>query len=240
MIQKYEGIRIVPTYYCNKHCNFCYQKTKDCNFADISKIENIIQNIDFIPAYITFMGGELSCFPEESKKLFSTVHSILPMVFAKSIITNGNGDLRWYEGLKNDGISRIIFSCHNDVDFIAMREKIITLSKSAFFTTRVNCFLDKDHIDQAKKILNICGVNDIPLTFCYDLREQTNDILDVIKPLGHFTSVELYNNYCIVRMGNYSFWVYYHKDYKQNNLIILPDGSTTDDFKDVEDCKGVC
>lgn len=238
--QKYEGVRIIPTYYCNRNCSFCYQKTKVCNFVNISKVEKVLENIDFIPSYITFMGGELSCFPNETKKLMDMVHTKLPMVYTKSLITNGGGDFRWYESLKNVGISRLIFSCHNNNDFDNLKEKIVKLSQSAFFTTRVNSFLDKNNIEKSKQILNLCSVHDIPLTFCCDLRECTDNVSNIIKTLCYATKVESYDNYSIVTMGEYSFWIYYHNDYKANNLIILPDGVTTDDFKDVEDCKGAC
>lgn len=246
-MQKYEGIRIIPTYYCNKNCSFCYQPTKKCGFMNTNQIhEKVLNDIDFIPAYITFMGGELSCFPEESKTLMSIIHSKFPMVYAKSLITNGNGDLNWYKSLKNEGITKIIFSCHSPEDINIMLPKIETISKSAFFTARVNCFLNKQNISLVKNVVEICQEKDFPLTLCYDIKCSADDriIYDDMETMTSYLSPgrlsEIRDNFTIVHCkNNYQYWIYYHKENVKNNLIILPDCSTTDDFTDVENCKGV-
>ena len=55
-----KGLRIILTNKCNRRCSFCYQK----NFNDTISLEQltyILNDLNYIPDYITVMGGEIFC-----------------------------------------------------------------------------------------------------------------------------------------------------------------------------------
>lgn len=244
IIQPYEGIRIIATYSCKQNCKFCYQKIHHSCFLNPEKLENQIKKIDFIPVYFTFMGGELSYYPEKTYKIMEIVHKNFPMVYSKSLTTNGIGTIDWYQSLKNVGITRFNFSLHNINASENILSKIEKIGRSYFYTIRINCFLDIDNFENAKEIVNFCFKKDIPLTLCCDINKKENNkskIKEIIPKLCNTNNYiyKKYNNYYIVEFNNYHLWIFIHdNNYLNNNLIILPNGSFTNNFEDVKNCKG--
>jgi len=225
-----EGIRTVATYQCNRNCKFCYQKTKDSVFLDPLKYKNILEELDFMPIYITHQGGELSNFPKETIELCKIADKIFPQVFRKSITSNGYGNFDFYNSLKLYGITHLTFSLHEKNTYV---ENIIKqLSKSGFYTVRVNCYLSEDS-SKTKYVLNFCEKYDIQLTLCEDLGGVNINNYDFSK----YQKIE-YKHQTIFQNGNFRFWLYHHIDkYDYNNLIIMPNGKTTVCFNDVIDGK---
>lgn len=231
----YTGLRIITTYRCNRRCSFCYQNQKDSVILSSNNLENALENVSFIPVYITMMGGEVSIFPNESESLFKIIQAKFPYS-SKSIITNGDGDIEWYRSLYKFGISNITFSMPI-LDYINL-QKVNTIASMASMTTRLNCFFD---INNAKDVLNYAKNNYIPLTLCTDINKVQSDeeIIEMISSICSPVSIQNFDNFIIVQLDDYSFWVAKHlNNYNHDNLIILPDGSITDDFNDVIHCKG--
>jgi len=108
----------------------------------------------------------------------------------------------------------------------------------ASMTTRLNCFFD---IDNAKDVLNYAKSNYIPLTLCTDITRAQSDeeIIDMISNICSPVNMQNFDNFIIVQLNDYNFWVAKHSNnYNRDNLIILPNGGITDDFNDVIHCKG--
>lgn len=241
-MQKYEGIRIIASYACKRNCKFCYQSTKTGGYLNIIKAEKIISNLEFIPSYITFMGGELSYFPEETYKLISAVHNKLPMVYAKSLTTNGDGDINWYKSLYSAGLTRFTFSIHNLRFAKQIFNKVETLGKLPYFTVRINSFFDILHLDIVKEIIEFCKFNGIPLTLCDDINREDQGVSfykEILYSILPESNIKVFNNYFIIDNDGFQIWLFRHNNnYNNNNLIILPDGSCSDNFEDVKQCKG--
>ena len=240
-----EGIRIICTYACKRKCQFCYQKVREGGFLDNDKFKNIIENLTWYPIYLTFQGGEVSYFPDKTIKLIETSHKILPQVFRKSVTSNGDGDFDFYNDLKLVGITHLSFSLHNTNSCNdKLMEKMLRLSHSGFYTVRVNCYFDEENLENVKNVILFCKENDIQLTLCEDLRCENSvdyyspNILKQILP-DYKYDISFYKHEYIVNFDHWQLWIYRHLNhYDYNNLIILPDGSTTDTFDDVQECKG--
>jgi MoaA/NifB/PqqE/SkfB family radical SAM enzyme len=239
-----EGIRVIGTYSCLRNCEFCYQKTRKGGFLKPDNFEKVLKDLNFIPIYFTFQGGELAYFEEETKEIIKLADRYFPQVFRKSLTTNGDGKIEFYQSLKKYGITHFSFSLHNISKVTEkIRNKIIALKSSGFFTVRVNCYFSENNIEDVLGILNFCIENDVQLTLCEDLRlgqNPANSHEILIKYLSNYEVTKYKHQYIYwLKDNNYKFWVYKHLDhYDYNNLIVLPDGSTTITFDDVQECRG--
>lgn len=252
------GLRIVPTYSCNKRCMFCYQKSFDERVLEPTALRSILlklrDGLGFNPAYITIQGGEVaqSDLEKEMKALFVIIEEVFPFT-QKSLTTNGDGNYSFYHDLHNYGINNITFSLQSTSDkhFNTLRD----LAKMPYTTVRVNKYLDlplmKGGHQAYIELLTECVDNDIPLTFCCDIVNKVNgdEVLDTfigfvqeftgysIKTVNHFTNFIKVEINKPLGLWNKTFPVYLsthtQKDFKKDNWIILPGGSLTDDFNDV-------
>lgn len=239
----FEGVRVVMTYGCNRNCKMCYQKTKESVCLDPIKYEEILKDIkskDIIPTYFTIQGGEVTTEKEATIKLASLTDEYFPQVFRKSITTNGDGDIAFYESLSKYGITNITFSLHQRDSII--EDKILKIAHNGFFTVRVNCFMEENNFDDIfETIYPFCVKNNIPLTLCEDLIFGSKDInSDVMIQTQLKDAVPTFHKHQTVwRDVNFRFWVYKHQDqYDYNNLIVLPNGTVTMTFDDVIVGKG--
>ncbi len=241
-----EGLRIVATYDCNRNCKFCYQIRKGSVFLteySLKIVLHICKKFKFNPSYITFQGGELSLYPEETFKLIKLTHDYFPKVFCKSLTTNGYGDIEFYKKLKLYGITNITISFHNK-DAIVERT-LLELKKDGFYTVRVNCFLYKN-IENVKYVFNFCKDNDIQLTLCEDLNLSNSENFDSSNFLYKHILNDSYKEENSLNQSifcseddNYIFWVYRHfNHYNYDNLIVMPNGNVTCDFDDILNCQG--
>ena len=236
-----EGVRTICTYSCKNNCSFCYQKERNGKFLSTKKFTNALNGVDFLPIYFTFQGGEVSFFPEETLKVLNIADKRFPQVFRKSITTSGVGDLEFYKETKKYGITHFSFSLHKRNP--KTESKILKLARSGFFTIRVNCFFSEERMKEVEEVLSFCIENDIQLTLCEDLRLSKNpkNSETILKKIVKNYKIERYKLQSIywLKDNKFRFWVYKHLDnYDYNNLIILPDGSTTITFNDVMDCHG--
>lgn len=244
-MKKPEGIRVVATYACKKNCPFCYQPTRIGGFLDKNKFSKILENLDFMPIYFTFQGGEISYFPEKALELIDIADRYFPQVLSKSLTTNGQADLDFYEKTKLHGISHLTFSLHSVTPFSSLQDKILKLAQDGFFTVRVNCFIDETKIINYLDVIDFCMRNKIQLTLCEDLKfdSETSKYKDILKHKLSPYELEIkeykHQDIYTVHKWNYRFWVYHHADhYDYNNLIVLPDGTTSMTFDDVLNGKG--
>jgi len=65
-----------------------------------------------MPIYFTLQGGEISVIPELTKEIAKISDYYYPQVFRKSVTTNGDSSIEFYESLKLYGITHITFSLH--------------------------------------------------------------------------------------------------------------------------------
>jgi molybdenum cofactor biosynthesis enzyme MoaA len=237
-----EGIRVICTYGCKKNCSFCYQKKKTNKLLHPRKFKKILNNIDFFPSYFTFQGGEVSENPDHLFSLLKIADEKFPQVFRKSVTTNGNGSSWFYDHLKLYGATHLTFSLNNMFSLDLMN-RIKHLSKSGFYTVRVNCYLDKECPGKIRDIFNFCYEHDLQLTLCGDLIKEAKDSAKwLYKNLNledYRVFIHKHQAIFISEKREYKFWLYKHLDnYDYNNLIVLPNGETTLCFNDVIEGRG--
>ena len=233
-----KGLRIIPTYQCNKNCYMCYQKSKSGEILLPDTLQGILLKLkeeeQLNPTYITYMGGELSLFPEYTKQYILIGKKIFPSANS-SLTTNGDGGFSFYKECIGSGLDTITFSFHEENS--ALKEKILAL-KLEGIPVRINCYLDLDKQENSRQAFNFCDKNKISLTFCTDLRAKKKlnllglgDILDIGRP--HYYKVEKSYAVCKIMEG-ISFWIFWSSDYEDApNTIILPSGRVTEDFQEV-------
>lgn len=237
-----KGIRIVASYSCKRNCPFCYQKVKNGGFLSKINLEKTLDRFNtIIPEYITFQGGELSYYEHETNEIMKVVDDRFPNVHIKSLTTNGDGRLDFYSNLNKYGINNITFSINGFIN-TNLVNKLKKLKKTGMYKIRINTVLDVNNIKNLLDVLHFCIKNDFQLTICEDMRLQPNYSKSILEQeLLDFEIIKEENQYNIYRLKerNYEFWVYKHQNhYDFDNLIILPDGTTTYDFDDVINCKG--
>lgn len=244
-----EGVRVITSYDCPRNCKFCYQPQRSSVLLRAGKLQEHLKGMKvhgFVPVYFTFQGGEISTHPDHALQLFSVADRAFPQVFRKSLTTNGYGDWGFYHKAKIYGITHITLSMHGSNTHVA--DKAMTLARSGFYTVRLNCFLHRDHLEDARRVYLFCRGTGIQLTLCEDLRK------DCIAPptkeeIEEHVLQDEADNYVRHRykhqdvwvdpVHNFRFWVYHHLDhYDYDNLIILPDGTLTKTFDDVMLCAG--
>jgi hypothetical protein len=231
-----KGLRIIPTYQCNENCYMCYQKSKSGAVLLPNQLEKILneQLHEEHFKYITYMGGELSLFPENTKQYIKIGKQAFPLA-KSSLTTNGHGAFSFYKECIQCGLDAITFSIHKKNE--ELEEKILAL-KMERIPVRVNCYLDFNKIQNAQQTFRFCDNNDISLTFCTDLREKEKfnlmklgDLIDIGKP--HYYKIKESHAICKVMEG-ITFWIFWSSDYEDApNTIILPSGEITTSFKDV-------
>jgi len=232
------GLRIITTYSCNRNCTFCYQSIKNSVKLNPEHLANIPQ--DFVPQYITVMGGEVSMNPLHTLQIMKALDIRYPTV-PKSVTTNGSGGVGFYNELASLGVTNISFSMPEpDED---LQHTILWLRQhTSLFTIRVNCYF-KDPRD-AKGTFAWCLYNRIPLTLCPDMNMPYISAQGVAKSLcgNDFETLLITENQSIFLCKyprELRFTVYGHgSEYNNDNWIILPNGTLTDRFKDVMECKG--
>ena len=263
------GLRVVPTYRCDRSCPFCYEsvETRACpTFLLRLPIDKLPE--DFNPAYVTLLGGELAApFNQKAtKQLLLSIQDAYPFC-KKTLITNGCGNLDFYEDLTHYGITDFTFSINSYNQEINMLEKIRKLGANPRFSVRINMFFDmKKFLENEEVFIPIWDVSSaLPLgfkhTLCADIlcKDEIN-IDEVIDKINHFiehrslgefevTGVYRFSNFVKVECSSpneshnkvLEFWISLpHTDgsFDKNEWIVLPDGTVTDDFADVVAGKG--
>ena len=244
-----EGVRVITSYECERNCRFCYQEQRHSVKLYPKKLHEHLQDMaarTFIPIYFTFQGGEISTHPDHALQLFSVADKVFPQVFRKSLTSNGYGDPAFYQKAKLYGITHITLSLHGVNNRVA--ELALRLARDGFYTVRINCFLHRDLLANARAVYRFCRDANIQLTLCEDLRPDCMDPPTPDEVKEHVLQGDA-NSYVFRSYKhqdvwtnptrNYRFWVYHHADhYDYNNLIVLPDGSLTMAFDDVMVCAG--
>lgn len=247
-----EGVRVVSTYDCKRHCKFCYQTQRHSAKLDSEVFRQHLrdmQGFGLMPIYFTFQGGEVSTYPEHTYALCAAADRYYPQVFRKSLTSNGYGELDFYRKAKLYGITHVTLSLHQQNEQV--EQLLCRLARDGFYTVRVNCFLHRDRLPAAAYVYRFCRDNLIQLTLCEDLRSgcapppTVEEIKEhVLHAPAHAYRVQKHKHQDVWTSlwgegGYYRFWVYHHIDhYDYNNIIVLPDGSLTMTFDDVMMCAG--
>lgn len=246
-LKNMQGFRIVLTYQCNYRCKFCYQKTKKGQIIPLDEFENQILMIprEYTPTYITLMGGEIFTIPNFAEYI-KVLRKRWPVV-SISITSNGSGAVEFYKNLFEIGVNNITFSLSTldeeeyknivnvPVSCKKYQDKIIEIAK--FGQVRINSYIYPKNVES---IYKFCKRNNLKLTFCEELREENQCVFAELKKTYQF-QVKQKSKFEIVYKDKdgFEFWNYIHQDhYDYNNLIMLPDGTFTDDFGDVVQQKG--
>jgi molybdenum cofactor biosynthesis enzyme MoaA len=229
------GIRIIGTYKFNSNCPFCYQKHKEGVFLTPSNALLALSNVTDVE-YMTFMGGELSDYPTKTIELLNT---IIPLNKAQqyNLTTNGKGDISFYNDCINLGITNINISMPNfkndDILF-----KIKELQNRC--NVRLNVFMSRmGNFSTYYDIINFASSSNIGLTFCEDMKDipiETSIFSKIIDEPYSIEQHQTYNVFTLTR-NNFNFWSFHH-DETHDNLIILPNGTSTLEFNDVINGKG--
>lgn len=158
----YEGLRIITNTTCNRRCSFCYQKDF-ASVLDIDHFEYIIKCLNFVPKYITIMGGEFFYLDNYKKYL-----KIVRKKFRKipiSITTNG------------DYFFKMLWARINGFN-------ITTSNRDSVLASRINYFfngIDTPSLKTKK-----------PVTLCMDMRNKKklipmiNNLNPVKVSEGHY------------------------------------------------------
>jgi molybdenum cofactor biosynthesis enzyme MoaA len=244
-IRTLEGMRIVFSYRCNFNCRFCYQRYRKGKVMELGRLEEVVSSLpgDFTPDYITMMGGEIALYKEITEH-FDFLHRRYPQV-RKSITTNGSGSIEFYGSLHRHGIDNVTFSLQT-LDPVSYKEitrqsvmsldeyigKILRLRQQGKVNVRINSFIFPKTVNE---VYNFCKQNNLDLTFCEELNFGAKSIFDTMPlPKGVRKKFENKHQNIYVDEDGFEFWNYKHIDkYDYNNLIMLPDGTLTDDFGDV-------
>jgi len=246
-IKKMLGLRIVLTYQCNYRCKFCYQKKKTGAIMPLAEFQQHMIEIsgEYTPTYITLMGGEIFTIPNFSNYI-KVLRQIWPAV-SISVTTNGSGSVEFYKNLFNVGVNNITFSLStlDEVEYCDIvnvpvscaqyQVKIVEVSK--FGQVRVNAYIYPKNIDS---IYQFCKKNNLKLTFCEELKEDNQCVFADLEKAHQFT-VSHKSKFEIIYTDTdgFEFWNYIHQDhYDYNNVVMLPDGTFSDDFGDVVQQKG--
>lgn len=246
-LKNMQGFRLVLTYQCNYRCKFCYQKKKTGTVIPLDEFKKQIDIIptEYVPTYITLMGGEVFLIPG-FKDYIKVLHERWPEV-SISVTTNGSGTVEFYKELFEVGVNNITFSLStlDEEEYMNMvnvpvscqkyQDKIVQAAK--FGQVRINAYIYPKNVEPMYKF---CKKNNLKLTFCEELREENQCVFANLKKAYDFTVKEKSKFEIIYKdKDGYEFWNYIHQDnYDYNNLIMLPDGSFTDDFGDVVNQKG--
>jgi len=246
-IKKMLGLRIVLTYQCNYRCKFCYQKRKYGAVMPLKEFAENIANIagEYTPTYITLMGGEIFTIPNfaEYIKVLRARWSDIPI----SVTTNGSGSIEFYKNLFLAGVNNITFSLSTldeeeykqivnvPTSCQAYQKKIIEVSKHG--QVRINAYIYPKNV---KAIYEFCKKNKLKLTFCEELKAENEHVFAALEAVNQFTVKQQSKFEIIYRdQDGFEFWNYIHQDhYDYNNVVMLPDGSFSDDFGDVVAQKG--
>lgn len=245
--KKMEGLRIVLTYRCNYNCRFCYQKVKQGQTMPLDEFKVRLALIpkSYKPTYITLMGGEIATIWnfEEYLKVLKRKWPVIPI----SVTTNGSGSPEFYKRLFLIGVNNITFSLSTtdeqeykkvvglNVSVTEYMEKIKKVAQAG--QVRVNSYIYPKNVSD---IYLFCKENKLKLTFCEELKKENQHVFREINRISNLKCVRK-SKFEIVYQdtGGFEFWNYLHQDsYDYNNLIMLPNGSFTDDFGDVVKQKG--
>lgn len=227
-------IHIVPTFACNKRCEFCYQKCFSDKWLDINKLDMILKEVksNFEPRAITFQGGEITL--KTGFEYYKIADKYFPQTYRKSLTTNGYQTIEYYKKLKEFGISHISFSYNQyDRDY---ENKIKLLSKDGFYNIRINTVIYNNE-DFLRHVFKFAKRNNIQLTFCEDLTKPPN--YDSEKYLINILNIKEHKKVCLGRydkiiINNYLFWICkYTKNGRNDSLIILPNGNFSMSFNDL-------
>jgi len=256
------GMRIVFGYQCNYDCRFCYQEDKANRFNTFDEFIDAMEGVtpEFNPTYITCMGGELTLDPELEEKLkyLQTRYYSTPL----SITTNGSGGFinkydkaeKVYERLLSNYNLNITFSLPtiddydwtvrqnvNIIDYCNMIKNLRKKFPEA--TMRINAYIFPEFWTQ---VYRFAKINDLDLTLCEELRKDNQAVFeelpDIVRLVENGTFKKTRRNkheLVFTDEDGFQFWNYLHQDnYDYNNVIILPDGTLTDDFGDCVNQKG--
>lgn len=246
-IKKMLGLRIVLTYQCNYRCKFCYQHKKTGMVMPIEEFKRQITGIagEYTPTYITLMGGEVFTIPNfaEYIRVLRAQWEDVPI----SVTSNGSGTVEFYENLFVVGVNNLTFSLVSldEVEYkeivgvpVSSREyqqKIVAVAK--FGPVRINSYIYPHNVEP---IYKFCKKNKLKLTFCEELKSENKEVFSKLAVTNKF-EVQQQSKFEIIYKDKdgFEFWNYLHQDhYDYNNVVMMPDGSFSDDFGDVVAQKG--
>lgn len=230
---------MITTYQCNLRCPFCYQHVKDSVFLNPEALVKIFVDDPGKPSYITVMGGEVALNPDNTFAVIHMLRCLYPGV-SLSVTTNGTGGLDFYKALQIDNLT-VSMPTYD----LRRATLLLQLQREASYSLRVNHYLSGQKIHHA--VMSFCYNNDIGLTLCPPMEEGPLDPIKLVAESDFslcglkYEPIEVTKHYAIFKCvhSSYKFWIYNHTDnYDYDNLIVLPNGTTTEDFKDVIECKG--
>ncbi len=240
----YNVLRVVTGYKCNQCCPFCYQHRRDGGFLSVARLEEVlISRPTFAPAYVTIMGGEPTLQPDLLELVFF-LRGRYPRAWF-SITTNGTAPVELYIALDAHGMNNITFSLQtldpqqfstltgqNKVrleDYVA---KILYVRAHARASVRINAYILPETVET---VYRFCKEHDLKLTFCEDLLSQKiadSQRLDLSGDVHEIIQNDIRRIY--MDKDGFEFWNYKHVNvFDYHNIIVLPDGSVTDNFGDI-------
>jgi|GEM_PF-3176938 len=246
-IKKMLGLRIVLTYQCNYRCRFCYQHKKTGSVMPLAEFKRQIVGIanEYTPTYITLMGGEVFTIPNfaEYIKVLRAQWSDIPI----SVTSNGSGTVEFYENLFAVGVNNLTFSLvsldeeeYQEIVGVPVsnqeyQKKIVEVAK--FGPVRINSYIYPHNVES---VYRFCKKNNLKLTFCEELKAENKEVFSRLTVANQF-EVKQQSKFEIIYKDKdgFEFWNYLHQDhYDYNNVVMMPDGSFSDDFGDVVQQKG--
>ncbi len=243
-MNEYNVLRVVTGYQCNQHCPFCYQHRRDGGFLSVARLEKVLSSRPtFNPAYVTIMGGEPTLQPD-LLELVILLRGRYPQAWF-SVTTNGTAPVEMYISLDAHGLNNITFSLQtldpkqfstltgqSKVRLEDYVTKILYVRAHARASVRINAYIIPETVET---VYRFCKEHDLKLTFCEDLVSQQVAEAQRLNLSGDVHEITQNDIRRIYRdKDGFEFWNYkYLGVFKYYNLIVLPDGSVTDDFADV-------
>ncbi len=238
------SLRVVLGYRCNFRCSFCYQQRRDGAFLATAELASVLDDHPGLaPRFVTVMGGEAT-LSRGLAEVVAGLRSRFPKA-ELSLTTNGSASAEAYLDLAEAGLQNLTFSVPTLDAALYPRVtgqvrqglgeylgKIDQLRERARCTIRLNAYA---HAGNALEYYRYCKARGLRLTLCEDLVSASTATAQAIALPG----LSVVHDDALRRIhqdvDGFQVWQYRHvlhfRDY--DNLIVLPNGTTTADFADV-------
>lgn len=239
-----QALRVVVGYACNYRCRFCYQRHRGGGFLGAAELAALLDGLParFAPRFATLMGGEPTLCPD-LRPMVAYLRRRYPAA-ELSLTTNGSASLEAYLALAALGLDNLTFS----VPTLRAREypgvtsqraqslerylaKILAFKSRADVAVRVNA---RASAGRSAALVRFCKAKGLKLTLCEDLVSGARARAQRLRAPGMDLVLED-DRRRIWRDGDgFEVWQYRHvRTFDYSNLIVLPDGTLTEDFADV-------
>jgi len=242
-VEHLSALRVVVGYRCNYQCRFCYQRERGGGFLRAHELASILNARPRLrPRFVTLMGGEPTLCGELAQMIAGLRHRFPDAEL--SVTSNGSAETATYLELDRLGVDNLTFSIptldeaaypglsgqavQGLEEYLRKVEEVRARARAA---VRVNAYA---HAGNALDFYRLCKRLGLKLTLCEDLvsadRARAQALALPGVPLVFADALrKVYRD-----ADGYEVWHYLHvQEFAYANLIVLPDGSVTEDFADV-------